>query len=66
MQNKCWDCGIKISAERVRCEQCFTNGFAEDIGLSVDEMFYLLKTDVDKLAKTVTQSIDKTTAKAKG
>lgn len=40
----CVDCDIKIPNTRMRCEECWTIGLAEDLGLDVDDMLSMAKT----------------------
>ena len=56
----CVDCNIKIPNTRMRCEECWTIGFAEDIGIDVDEMLDMVKTEegIKHIAKLFTNKMD--------
>jgi len=60
MKNKCVDCNKKISGFRMRCEECWTLGFAEDLGLDIDEMLDMATTKegINKIAKLFTDKVN--------
>jgi hypothetical protein len=60
MKNKCVDCNEKISKDRIRCEECWTLGFADDLGLDIEEMLAMAKTKkgIYSIAKLFMQKVD--------
>jgi hypothetical protein len=60
MKNKCVDCNKKIPNTRMRCEECWTIGFAEDIGLDIDDMLAMAETKngIDSIAKLFMKKMD--------
>lgn len=60
MEQTCVDCGIETPG-RMRCEECWTLGLAEDLGLGLDEMLDMAKTKkgLEKIADLFIEAVNK-------